>query len=526
MRLLRGLPLLLAMLSCARVVAPSGGPEDRTPPEVVAVEPPPSTSAATLDRIVIRWSERLEESTVEVALYPPVAHRLDVSGSRMAVRLEEPLGDGTLVIHMPPTVSDLHGNASGAPLDLAWSGLDSMPGSAVRVSLGRQGGTVLAERVLVEILDTSGNLVRRTSTDSTGQAAAGWLEPGPHILRCYEDLDYSFSWEPDIEAGAESLLVLAARDTLALALTLGVVDTVGPVLSSVRALDLFHVEVSFNEQPLLDDPSGSAFSVVDTSGAPIAVLGLWSAGARDGRSVILATDRIPGGGTTLRVAGIADLLGNPSEPDSIGFMASDSMPGDTLRVRSMYPPPGAVDAPAGGAISFSLSRWVDPDSVSAHFRLVRVQDSSLVGGTMSRIDARSFSFSPSHELLGDEQYRAELTDGLFDQVGDPLGQFSWSFVSAWGDEPGTVRGRVAGGGNVTLEIRAAGSGGGSYSFGLGPGGDYSVEPVAAGRYTVSAFSDRNGNGTWDPGEPYGAWPGVILVRPGLSTVGIDIEILP
>jgi hypothetical protein len=57
-------------------------------------------------------------------------------------------------------------------------------------------------------------------------------------------------------------------------------------------------------------------------------------------------------------------------------------------------------------------------------------------------------------------------------------------------------------------------------------GEYLLDELPAGRYTMAAFVDRNGDGTWQPGEPYGAFPGVVTVYPGRTTPDVDIEILP
>jgi hypothetical protein len=57
-------------------------------------------------------------------------------------------------------------------------------------------------------------------------------------------------------------------------------------------------------------------------------------------------------------------------------------------------------------------------------------------------------------------------------------------------------------------------------------GAYRLDSLEAGRYTVSAFADGDGDGTWDAGEAYGAYPGVVMVYPGTETENVDISILP
>ncbi|MFW6200571.1 MAG: Ig-like domain-containing protein, partial [Gemmatimonadota bacterium] len=60
--LLCGAVLLYPLFSCARMEAPSGGPEDTRPPVVVSTEP--DTFAVVEDfggPVVIRFSERISE---------------------------------------------------------------------------------------------------------------------------------------------------------------------------------------------------------------------------------------------------------------------------------------------------------------------------------------------------------------------------------------------------------------------------------------------------------------------------------
>src|SRR5512136_188986 len=164
--------------SCARIVSPSGGPEDTAPPALTSVDPASGPGLPDLRRIVLRWSERIEESTAEISLYPRLPGEISISGGTIRIDLEDPLGDGVLVLHIPGTLSDLHGNATGAPVDLAWSGTDSLPSGRIEMDFVRQGGGVPAEHVLADISTPDGLLIRRTSADTSFHATAGWLPPG------------------------------------------------------------------------------------------------------------------------------------------------------------------------------------------------------------------------------------------------------------------------------------------------------------------------------------------------------------
>jgi len=518
--------VLLAGASCARMASPDGGPPDETPPAILSVSPEPGAGLPGLDEISIIWDERLEEASVEVSLYPPMGSRLAIEGRKITVKLDQPIGGACLVLHLPGTLSDLRGNETGAPVDLAWAGGDSFPESAVTMTFQRQGGGVPGSRIIADILGPGGLLERRTSADTSFAAVAGWLEPGEYRLVCYEDPDFSFSWEPSVEAGLDTLVSLRSRDTLELALTLSVIDTIGPLLSSADRLGPHLARLSFNEQIELPEQSSTAFSLEDSTGAAVPVLGTWMALTREQRSVELAFAGDPAPPLSVRVESVRDMVGNRSAGDSLEVEEPDSLRSDSLAIRSFFPAPGAEGVSPSGPYSIGFSGYVDPDSLSSRLSVVRISDGSTTPGFIEREDGRTFLFTPEHELMGEEQYRIQLDSGLVSLDGDSLGSFAWTFVPAWGAEPGSISGFARGASAMTLEIAPAGSSGTPIMFGVS-GGRYEVGPIPAGRYTVVAYCDSNGNGVWDGfGEPYGAAPGVIQVRPGVVTEGVDIEILP
>ena len=529
----------LLLASCARMVSPGGGPIDDTPPEVLSVFPEPGPSSRNMDEVVIEWSERLEQTSATVFLYPSIPHSMRVNGSRMTVSLEDSLGGRTLVIHVPGEISDRRGNQAGGSLDLVYSGEDSLPPGLISVELSRQGGGTIPGRTLVEVWsvetgEESTALLRRTTADSTGHADVAWLEPsGAFRLICYEDPDRSFEWSSEREAGADTTVsLLPGADSITVAMTMTVVDTAGPVLVEVEALDRYHLKLEFTEEVSLESFERGTIILSDSSGMDIPVAGGWLYGGMANRNVIIETSYIcPSEGEfTMRLEGVEDLLENPSIPDSMMVQASDSLPADSLRVRSHYPAPGSVNMDPAGPYSISFSYFIDFADLESLMTLTRVSDSVIVEGNLRRIDGRTFEFTPEHQLIGERQHRFDLLPGLTTAWEDTMTTIlSWAFVPAWGDEPGSISGGISGTGAaiVILQVsRTGGEGDGSVRFSSIQPGEYLLEAIPAGRYTVSAFVDSNSSGTWDPWEPYGTHPGVVMVYPGLTSEGISVEILP
>ncbi len=528
--------ILAVLIACARMAAPGGGPEDETSPEIISIEPLPGAGYPDLERITIEWSERLDAASVTVFLYPQMNYSLEIHGSRIEIELESPPGEMPLVIHLPLEIQDRQGNRMGIPVDLAYSGADSLPTGVIDISMIRQGGGNIAGRTLIELYrylsDSTGDslLVRRTVADSLGTADVQWLEQGYYRILCYEDPDRSFEWNSEQEAGIDTLVNLSEGEILNIEAILTVIDTVGPIITEVEAIDRYHLQISFNEEISLASFSRGQVTLQDTSGSVIDLHGFWLQGGFSGKNITLETDALPTEEITVYASGIFDLMLNPSEPDSMTFFGIDSLPADSLRLRSYYPAPGSENVNPAGPYSISFNFWVDIDTLKSRLSLSKVSDSTMIQGILNRIDGRTFEFIPDHQLIGEQQYRFMLLPGISTAWGDTLfSSFPWSFSTAWGDEPGSIGGNICGTKAPALMIQISRTGGGSDSSKINAivqPGQYIVDEIPAGRYTVAAFVDTNSDGTWSSMEPYGTYPGVVLVRPGLITQEVDIEILP
>ena len=521
--------LLSGLAACARMSAPGGGPEDTTPPELVSTDPLAGPGQPGTRIISLTFSERLNPATVDLPLYPPLDHRTKCRGSVLEIELAEPLGGRTVVVHVPAGVSDLRGNRLESALDLVYSGSDSLGTSSVSLLLTRQGGGMLfSGDVVVEIYDPDATLLRRSGPDSTGAVSVRWLEAGDYRLLCYEDTDLSFTWEPESEAGFDSTFRLDSDTELLLNPVLTVVDTVGPALVDVQAMDSWHIGVLFGEEVSRESLSGARFLLTDADGDTIGIDGWWIAGGGRGlNGPVLTTSRATGDSTlVLRISGVADLLGNVALPDSMEIWGVDSLPADSLRVAGTYPEAGAENVPAGGPFTVGFNYWVPASDVESRFTLTNVSEGATVPGSLVQASGRAFDFVPFHQLMGGVQYRMDLAPGITTAWGDTLEAFSLTFTSAWGNEPGAISGTISGiYGRAVVQVSHAGESGEPIFHSAGPG-RWLLEDVPAGRYTVAAFSDADGDGEWRPGEPYGAYPGVITVYPGMVTEEVDIEILP
>jgi len=195
--------LTLALLTgCARVGAPTGGPEDNTPPTVTATVP--EDGATNVDpgtEIRIEFSEEMSRVAAERAfsIEPEVALKnLRWEGSALVARPVDGLPDSiTFNVRIAETASDYHGVALASPFALLFStggSLDSglIGGSVIMQGEGLAGVTVWACQ---RPLNTDGGVITRcgyaaiTRDDGTFRIPGVAIAEQPYTLLAFIDGD-------------------------------------------------------------------------------------------------------------------------------------------------------------------------------------------------------------------------------------------------------------------------------------------------------------------------------------------------
>lgn len=120
-----------ALVSCAHIEAPSGGPEDRSAPRVVASFPDSGAVRVPLvDSLSLTFNESMSRNTVEsaFALSPPIGLRARRwRGNRWILELEHPLeSNRTYVASLATSAVDRHKNALSAPWSFGFSTGDTL----------------------------------------------------------------------------------------------------------------------------------------------------------------------------------------------------------------------------------------------------------------------------------------------------------------------------------------------------------------------------------------------------------------
>lgn len=520
--------ILLLCMACAKVVSPSGGPVDNISPELLEVLPSPGFVEETPAIISLLFSEKIRATEQDVQVYPGTDAEIELKGDLLIIKPGE--SDGLLIVTLSTSIEDIRGNLINKSETLVWNTIPADSFAEVSVSVLRTGGGEVTSSARCDFFLLPDTTSPRAThyPDSLGFIKASWLSPGDYRVVCYEDVDLSRIWDPEREPGAAGEISLLSGSTEQITLSMTIVDSIGPRVSEIAVLDGWHLEITWNEQVNVKEYPEDAVLLTGPDSLPLTVYGIKNSAGRSSNGRLTAyTEQLSDTLYSIVIQGIEDLAGNPSLPDTLEFWGSDSLPSVDYAVQSGFPADGAVEVPPAGPFFISFSDWTDFTALDSLYSVVRVADSIEVQGELVRTSPIAFSFYPATELLGQRQYRVDLSGGLISLQGDTISGGSWTFTPAWSDLPGRISGTISGTSSsvVTMVVAPAGSGSETGTADFAPG-SYIFEEVSGGRYTVSVFVDWNSDKIWNPGEPYGAWPGVVEVFPGIETDNINIQVVP
>ncbi|HEX2957241.1 MAG TPA: Ig-like domain-containing protein [Chitinispirillaceae bacterium] len=114
----------LLLVTCARQLSPSGGPEDKSSPVIQSSSPASSSLNVPVNsKIDIYFSEWVSKKTNNiVSIYPPLKHKVIISKNRLQILPLEPMSDSqTYHIIISSNLQDFHGNALPTSYSLVFS---------------------------------------------------------------------------------------------------------------------------------------------------------------------------------------------------------------------------------------------------------------------------------------------------------------------------------------------------------------------------------------------------------------------
>lgn len=263
--------------SCATPVAPTGGPPDRTPPEIVSTYPVVGTTNFSGDEVRFEFSEFPDRNSVRqnVTIEPNIGILYEVDFKRKTAIVEfnsELPENTTILVKLGSDVSDTRRNTLGSSFDLAFSTGPLIDKGQITARLrdADQGSVDAGERVFLfrEPIDYTAQANYVAQSDTSGRIDFTYLREGTYSAIWVDDLNRDRRWNPERERAqpfhSETVDVVqdAIRDLGTIYISTP--DTVSPRLDGVGLLSNVRLRLRVSEEVFWDDDS--QITVLDSLG--------------------------------------------------------------------------------------------------------------------------------------------------------------------------------------------------------------------------------------------------------------------
>ena len=538
---------------CAYKVAPSGGPEDKTPPEIIYTFPSQdSTNIKGLSYLEFHFSESVDKASFsnQTWLLPelPNGYELKWKGSKkLRVILKDSLEkDQTYIFTIGTGVKDLQRNSPNSPFVLPFS-------TGSRIDRGEISGRVFDKKpqgifiYAYEISDTfSAQTVFEkkpryyTQTGNLGDYQLKYLKESNYRIYALEDqnLDRKYTLQTDRIGIPFMDITINAEQMRQGQINFHLIreDTTRPKFLRVDALNNRAIKLSFNE-PLGKTQSLNIQILDSLNQTPLSILATVLDKNEPNHLVIYTKSQknVKYVGT---ISTVQDTAGNFSEEDTIQFNFWGAMGTDTTSAKlvGLIPPDNGKDVAYDSDVKLNFYYPVDSSSLENGFRLLS-PDSVLVVGHWEFESLVQPRYIPGSLLEKDASYQIILdlkkVKTIFgDSIGDSILNSHFKTVN-W-EQLGEIAGVVSSDNphyKKAIIWAFPMKGSDIYSTSAKIGQKYLIPFLPEGQYRIQAGVDINQNGKLDNGselhfeysEPFKALPDTIKVRKRWTTEEINIS---
>ncbi len=546
---------LVIAFDCAKQMPPSGGPTDKTPPEVVAISPTAGSTLVPLNTsIMIEFSERVTKKSVENAIFispwPSEEIFFQWRGKKLKIEFGDSLKPNkTYVLTVGAQTSDLRNNKMRDSFSIAFS-------TGEKIDSGQIAGTVYGSSGVEGTLVCAYQVKSYHSPDPTeiladyytqcneqGGYTLMYVSPGTYRIFAFGDRDRNRKYTRGVDnIGVPNSDTFLSEENLVakgVDFRLSVEDTVKPTLKSAFSLDNAHVALRFSEEisPFNPTEPNVLFSITveQNSNEKLNIKSCYQ-NSIDPSQVHLKTDiqsEIP---YVITARKLFDLDGNEIDTAFNSVVFTGKTIGDTIKPKLVAQTiqDSSRNVPLDEFIGFTFSEAMDTNKVARNLTFTSAQGVN-VPGTLKWINPADFLFFPDSQLKGLTEYTVFApVDSITDMAGNALADslFRVYFTTLNEDTLTAIRGRIIdeneqGKGSFYL---SANSGKHTYHIVVDELGDYRLENILPGIYVIDGFRDADGNGVYsfgrvipfEPAERFVFYPDSVKVRSRWPTEGEDI----
>ncbi len=554
----------LTFCECAKEGMPPGGPEDTTPPEVLAVSPTPDATHVDVDsKIKITFSERMlariTEESIFISPLPEKPPDFSWKGRELVLMPQEPLQpERTYVISIGTDAQDLRRNrlsqsytfafSTGSRLD--YRKISGEVWTKKKVGLGREMGIsiwaylISEDRTEIDPEKQKPDYV--TQANSRGEYVLENLSAGEYRLFAVQDVNRDLAWDWEKEAIGMTTKDVELTEQVTTRTDVDFIlarrDKAGPSLLRCFSTNRNLVRLEFDEELAGESVSNpDNFKILPASAQR--ALGITSVFFQDTdtRRIFLLTEQTsPGEEYQLSVLEARDKAGNLLDTTSNMCLFEGSEAFDTLapQITRISPQDGETDVPFDAKTKLTFDEPPDRESAEAAFSLID-SNQIQVSGRSWWCSSNEFVFSPDSLLCGNMKYQIKLLGAV---VSDLLGNrsttdsaFTSSFVTSDPANMGAVSGSVEmvdkeQPKSIVLTLWSLEKPELSYQIMLARPDSFFFERVLPGKYFLGGYIDSDGNGdlslgqteTFVPLEPFTTYADTIRVRPRWETEGLKL----
>jgi hypothetical protein len=537
------------LTGCAGQIPPSGGPVDKTPPQIVYSSPSQKELNFHSQKLVLEFDKYMEERTVENAIYfPPFSAKeigFDWSGKELTMKLLTPLEKNrTYILTIGAGAQDDRGNNLGKAINLVFStGAKIDTGSVSgRVYFSKAQAFTIAAYAATDSIDTlrpSMDLAKYvTQSDDSGRYVMQGLAAGKYRLICFDDQMKNFTYAPMMDNYASASHDIKITDSVQNVDDMNFMpageDTSRPQLYGAEPSKDGTLLLKFSE--VIDSASISPryFFVRDSISAEKFPVDFAARREDNKYNVMLGLTKplLPGRNYLITaLKEVKDNWGNEMSrenntaalkfdtatvnPQSIYFNFSDSLQNvttyDTLFCQFISP---IVFHPDSGSVSVSL---LDSTGTNVPGGIVRVS-STIFGVSLGALKTL-------------EWYSIELKYRLPEMQKDSI--VSRHFMMIDFSSLGDIEGRITSGTLAGKKIIVAAEGNGKrFTTMVGADGRFRLDGIVGGNYTVDAYVQHDEGWDYFQGrsfpfkfaEQFGFYPDPIKVRARWTSEGVEIRL--
>ena len=523
---------VLFLGSCAGQAPPPGGPEDRTPPEILTTYPEPYSTFYADRMFVLEFSEYVDRRSVESAVFvsPDVgALEFDWSGREVEITFSDSLRSSTTyVVTVGTDVVDLRNrNRMVRAATLAFSTGGEIDRGAIAGVVYPESDEAARSGVLVTAYRLDGldpdtldprhaNPDYVTQTGSAGEFALRHLKLGRYRLLALRDEYRNLLYDPQTDAfgmlGAD--LALSATDTLIaeIGIKMAIQDTTGPNLIKATGRSLQMVDLEFSEPVANDTIPAAGVQVLDTlTGRALEVLAVAVRRPNRVQYQLMTAAQDSLAAYRITVTGVWDSAGNAISPIANSLTFVPVITADTAGFQFT-----AVSV-RDSAQSLSLKPSIELYGLRPAKREIAPGAVTLVDTLGRKVPIEhawrgslTLSVSPVRDLAGETWYRLTVRERAFEDVLGRPGRDTTIIITFQTISPeflGSIEGSVSDqstddaiGPIVVLAQGVERSETAVVRQTIPAPGPFVLSNLPEGRYVLAAFRDRNANGLYDPGS--------------------------